>query len=169
MIITSMFIMLSSSHSHCESSPSSLDECRLTARWLPTLKPSEATWAGSLPAGCYHPNPPSPFITGTIAWSTKCRYLSYSEADSEVLRPYGQHTASMGMTKGPLLHAKLHPHWSNGKGIGPPKLKFLLRFDQNVEYKCPTGAYPLRDFHKLCKVCTPFQDALAVKISGGFA
>jgi len=28
------------------------------------------------------------------------------------------------------------------------KLKFLLRFDQNVEYKCPTGAYPLCGFHK---------------------
>jgi len=34
---------------------------------------------------------------------------------------------------------------------------FLLRFDQNVE--------SLRDFHKICRVCTPFQDALAVKIS----
>jgi len=33
-----------------------------------------------------------------------------------------------------------------------------------VEYKCPAGAYPLRDFHKICRVCTAFQDALAVKI-----
>jgi len=40
-----------------------------------------------------------------------------------------------------------------------------MRFDQNVEYKRPAGAYPLRDFHKICRVCTPFQDALAVKIS----
>ena len=41
-------------------------------------------------------------------------------------------------------------------------MKFLLRFDQNVEYK---GAYyPNRDFHKICRVCTPFQVALAVKI-----
>jgi len=37
--------------------------------------------------------------------------------------------------EGPLLHAKFHP------------------------------AYPLRDFHKISRVCTPFQDALAVKIS----
>jgi len=44
-------------------------------------------------------------------------------------------------------------------------MKFLLRFDQNVVYKCPAGAYPLRDFHKICRVCTPFQDASAVKIS----
>jgi len=42
-------------------------------------------------------------------------------------------------TEGPLLRAKFQPHWSNDKGIGPPKLKFLLRFDQNVEYKRPTG------------------------------
>jgi len=32
-----------------------------------------------------------------------------------------------------------------------------------VEYKRPAGAYPLRDFHKICRVHTPFQDALAVK------
>jgi len=51
------------------------------------------------------------------------------------------------------------------RGIGPPKLKFLQRFDQNVEYKRPAGSYSLRDFHKICRVCTPFQDALAVKIS----
>jgi len=50
-------------------------------------------------------------------------------------------------------------------GYRSPKLKFLLRFDQNVGYEGPTGAYPLRDFHKICRVCTPFQDALPVKIS----
>ena len=44
-------------------------------------------------------------------------------------------------------------------------MKFLLRFDQNVEYKRPAGAYPLRDFHKICRVRTSFQDALGVKIS----
>jgi len=45
-------------------------------------------------------------------------------------------------------------------------MTFLLRFYQNVEYKRPTGAYPypLRDFHKICRVCTPFQYALAIKI-----
>ena len=45
-----------------------------------------------------------------------------------------------------------------------PKLKFLLTFDQNVEYKSPTGPYPLHIFHKICTVCTLFQDVLAVKI-----
>ena len=37
------------------------DECRLSARWPPTLRPSHSTWAVSLPIGCYHPHPPSPF------------------------------------------------------------------------------------------------------------
>ena len=85
--------------------------------------------------------------------------------------PQGRHVAPMGVkfgmeegTFGPLLHAKFHPHRCNDKGVGPPKLKFLLRFDQNVEYKRPTGAYPLGDFHKISRVCTSFQDALGVKI-----
>ena len=43
-------------------------------------------------------------------------------------------------TLGPLLHAKFHPHRCNDKGVGPPKLKFLLRFDRNVEYKRITCA-----------------------------
>ena len=91
--------------------------------------------------------------------------------------PQGRHVAPMGVKfgveegtfgpllhGGPLLHAKFHPHRCNDKGVEPPKLKFLLRFDQNVEYKCPAGAYPLRDFHKICRVCTSFQGALGVKI-----
>jgi len=59
---------------------------------------------------------------------------------------------------------QISPHRCNDKEVGPPKLKFLLRFDQNVEYKRPAGAYPLRDFHNICRVCTSFQDALGVKI-----
>ena len=63
-----------------------------------------------------------------------------------------------------LLHVKFHPHRCNDKAAGPQKLKFLLRFDQNVEYKRPGWAYPLRNFRKICRVCTLFQDALGVKI-----
>ena len=44
-------------------------------------------------------------------------------------------------------------------------MKFLLRFDQNVEYKRPAGAYSLRDFYQICRMYTSFQYALAVKIS----
>jgi len=47
--------------SHCESSPGSSDECTLSARWLPTLRPSQSTWAVSPPKiGSYHPHPPLP-------------------------------------------------------------------------------------------------------------
>ena len=43
-------------------------------------------------------------------------------------------------------------------------MKYLLIFDQNVEYERPVGAYPLRDFNKIGRVCTTFEDALAVKV-----
>jgi len=84
--------------------------------------------------------------------------------------PQGRHIAPMGVKFGvrrepwPLLHAKFHPHRCNDEGVGAQKLKLLLRFGQNMEYKRPAGADPLRDFHKICRACTPFEDALAVKI-----
>jgi len=102
-------------------------------------------------------------ITGSNARSATCRYLSYSEADFEVFAPQGPHVAPMGVKygmekgTGPVLHAKFHPHRCNNEGIGPPKLTFLLKFDQNVEYKRLAGAYPLRDFHKICRVLPHFM------------
>jgi len=72
---------------------------------------------------------------------------------------------------GDRLRAKFHSHRCNDKGVGPPKLKYIFTqiwsFDQHVEYKRPAGAYPLCDFHKICRICTSFQDAFAVKISLG--
>jgi len=110
-------------------------------------------------------------FTGSIARSATCRYLIYPEVILRFFAPQGRHVAPIGVTFGkvegtwgPLLRAKFHPNRCNDKDVGPQKLKFLLRFDQNVEYKCPAGAYPLRDFHKICRVCTTFQDALGVKI-----
>ena len=55
--------------------------------------------------------------------------------------------------EGPLLRAKFHPHRCNNNGVGPQILKFLLRFDQNSEYKRPAGVYRLRDFHEICIIC----------------
>jgi len=85
--------------------------------------------------------------------------------------PQGRHVAPMGVkfgteegTKRSPPPCQFHPHRCNDKGVGPQKLKFLLGFDQNVEYKRPTGAYPLCDFHKICRVCASFEDALAFKI-----
>jgi len=37
------------------------------------------------------------FVTGSIARMAKCRYLSYSAADFELLRPQGRHVAPMGV------------------------------------------------------------------------
>jgi len=42
-----IFMVLSSWHSHCESSPGSFDECRLSAWWPPTLRPNQPIWAVS--------------------------------------------------------------------------------------------------------------------------
>jgi len=98
----------------------------------------------------------------STAHNASRRYLIYSEANFEAR---GTDGVKFGKEEGPLLRAKFHPHRFNDKGVGPQKLKFLLRFDRNVEYKRPAGAYPLHNFHKICRICTPFQDALGVKIS----
>ena len=45
---------VSVAQSHCESSPSSLDRCTLSTRWLPTLSQAKQL-------GCYCAHPPSPF------------------------------------------------------------------------------------------------------------
>jgi len=82
--------------------------------------------------------------------------------------PQGRHVAPMGVKFGTeevaIPPCQISPPSVQRPGCRTPKLKFLLRFDQNVEYKRPAGAYPLRDFHKICSVCTPFQVALVVKI-----
>jgi len=80
-----------------------------------------------------------------------CRYLVYSEADFEVFHRAGATRCTDGGEiwhgGGPLLPAKFHPHWCNDTGVGPAKLKFLLRFDQNVEYK--QGRIPCAIFTNL--------------------
>ena len=94
-----------------------------------------------------------------------------------VFAPQGRHVAPMGVKlgmqegtegrKGPKVPSSvpISPHRCNDKTIGPQKLKFLLRYDQNEEYKRPAGVYPFRDFHKIYRISTPFYDALTVKIS----
>jgi len=43
-------------------------------------------------------------------------------------------------------------------GYRTPKTEiFLLRFDQNVEYKRPAGVYPLHDFHKFAEFVPRFR------------
>ena len=95
--------------------------------------------------------------TGSIACSAKPWYISYSESDFEVFRPEGATRCTDG--------GKISLHRCNDKGIGLPKLNFLLKFYQNSEYKSPTGAHFSFRFPRNLQVCTSFQDALAVKIS----
>ena len=85
--------------------------------------------------------------------------------------PQGRQVAPMGvkfgMEESPPPH-QISPHRCNDKGVGPPKLKFLLRYDQNVKYERPAGAYTWRNFHKICTVGTSFQDELGIELSLNF-
>ena len=69
-----------------------------------------------------------------------------------------------GDRRSPTSH-QISPHRCNSKGIGPQKLKFLLRFDQNVEYKRPAGAYLYSAIYTKFADFEPVQAVLAVKIS----
>jgi len=61
-IITTIFMVLSSWQSHCESSPGSLDECRMVPSGRrPKTKPDDLGCESAC-AGCQNLHPPSPFI-----------------------------------------------------------------------------------------------------------
>jgi len=73
-------------------------------------------------------------ITGSIARSATCQYLIYSEADFEVFRPAGPTPCTVWgeIWRGPSSMPNFTPIGAT-TGVGPQKLKFLLRFNQNVE------------------------------------
>jgi len=54
--------------------------------------------------------------------------------------------------------------YSRGRfwGFSPCRADTLHWLTWNLAWS--SGPYPLRDFHKICRVCTSFQDALGVKI-----
>ena len=57
-----MFMVLSSWQSHCESSPGSLDECRMAPSGRrPKTKPDDLGCESAC-TGCQNLHPPSPFI-----------------------------------------------------------------------------------------------------------
>jgi len=75
--------------------------------------------------------------------------------------PQGRHVAPMGVKFG------MEPNFTPSvqrQGCMTPKIEIFAQIYQNVEYKRPAGAYPLRDFHKICRVCTSFQHVLRVEI-----
>ena len=59
----------------------SFNECRLSDRWPLTLRPSQPTWPVSPPVGCYHPHPPSPFISITQPVGYVSRHLVFNRLD----------------------------------------------------------------------------------------
>jgi len=52
---------------------------------------------------------------------------------------------------------KFHPKRCKDKGVGPPNLKFLLRFDRNLEYKRPQWRIPCAMFTKFAKFVPHFR------------
>ena len=73
--LITMYMVMWSWRGHCESSPSSFDECRLSAGWPPTLRPNQPTWPVTPPVSCYHPHSPSPFITQPERWYSFYCYM----------------------------------------------------------------------------------------------
>ena len=52
-------------------------------------------------------------------------------------------------------------HWCNDKGVEPQKLKFLLRFDQNVEYKRTLRGVSLARFSQNLQSLNPISGCVS--------
>jgi len=103
------------------------------------------------------------FLPAALRAAQACRQLIYSEADFEVIRHAGAIRCTDGVKFGTASVPNFTPPVQR-QGCRTPKLKFLLRFDRSVEYKRPAGAYPLCDFHKICRVYIPLLHALGFEI-----
>ena len=116
-ITTTMFMVLSSWHSHCESWPGSL----MNADWAPGgHQPSDQTNRFGLRVrrkiGCYHPQTPSPFITITqlISWysfyrPTEGRRLSWPRQPVllvMIINETNQNVHSSGIVEGKCHSSK---------------------------------------------------------------
>ena len=77
-------------------------------------------------------------VTGSIARSARLpvfnllrgRFWGFPPRRGDTLHRWGWN----------LARCQISPHRCNNKGVRPPKLKFLLIFDRNVEYKRPAEA-----------------------------
>jgi len=115
-------------------------------------------------------------FTGSIARSANCRYLIYSEADFEIFRPAGAtrctHRGEIwqwgGGTGGPLRRAKFHPMGAT-TSVYSPKTEIFTHLKKMWNINAPQQRIPYAIFTKICRVCTPFQGALSVKIWLDFA
>jgi len=126
-----------------------MSTCRHTFNFNPSL--CQRRRLLYLEAGCKCCHLPTLEITGSIAFSANRWYLSYSEGNFDAFCPAGATRCTDGVKFGTEEYrAKFCPHQCNDKGIGPQKLKSLLKFYQISEYKRPSVAYRLRDFHEIC-------------------
>jgi len=142
----SMFMVLPHDHGHCESSPGSFDECRLSARWPPTLIPSQPTWPVSTPVGCYHPHPQSPFIIitqsesrhsfygptedGRLSWPRHCR--KGAQPMPKAVRRSGchdKHNSPWPLTRQPCMLPLDHCNLQRHMGVNNlPKVVILYLY-----------------------------------------
>ena len=103
---------------------------------------------------------PVVLVIGSIARSASLpvfsllrgRFWGLSPRRGDTLHRWGWNLA-----EGPLIHEKFHPHWCNDKGAGPPKLKFLLRFDQMWNINAPQGRIPCAIFTKFAQFVRHFR------------
>jgi len=96
-------------------------------------------------------------VTGSLARSASRRYLIYSEADFEVFRPAGATRCTDGDEVWHGGGDRISPPSVHRLGYRTPKLKYLLRFDQNVEYERPAVAYPCAIFTKFTEIVPRFR------------
>ena len=146
-------MMLSSWRSHCESSPGSFDECRLSAELATTPRPSQLTWTVSPPERNrgYRPHQPSPLLS--------------SRGDTNFIVPRRvEGWVELALQQGCTAHAANAAYRSGGsRTLKPGPHQQQCR--SNVRLCCPkrqqrrtSFALKFRPFDKLDKVECCFDE-----------
>jgi len=107
---------------------------------------------------------PYVLFTGSIARSASLpvfnllrgRFWGFSARRGVTLHRWGEIWHEGGDRKYPNP-CQISPPSVQRQEYKPPKLKFLHRYDRNVEHKRPAGAYPVRDFHKIADFVPHFR------------
>jgi len=126
--------VLSSQLSHCKSSPSLFDECRVSANWPPTLRPSQLTWA------CCHPHSPSPF-------STKAYSCTHTEAHVHTSKHLN---VPLLNTITPVLTAAFRGNLCHPLSLGflpPPVSEQKLLWHRFLQARCPSCHQTIASMH----------------------
>jgi len=106
-------------------------------------------------------------VNRSIARSASRRYLIYPETDFEVFRPQGRHVSPMGWNlawrRSPPPCQILPPIGATTR-VQDPTTEIFTQIWPECGILTPRTGVSLARFHKICRICTPFHDALAVKI-----